>query len=362
MSKMSNSKLFYSFYSLSSVNTLFKMTVQQYRFSLDSNRPTKLFHCPQCRKREFKRYVDNHTGEYLPEQVGCCNRINNCGYHYTPKQYFMDNPTENTLEIRNLIYKAFPASNIIQDSFSTIPLSIFEKSLKHFERNNFVSYLKSLFYDDLAMQLVERFKIGTSKHWEGSTVFWQIDILGNIRAGKIMLYDGFTGKRQKDNTGKKYINWAHSSLKLPQYNLQQCLFGEHQLKYETEEKTIAIVESEKTAILMTALIPECVWLATGGLHNLKVERYKILAKRKVILFPDLNAFDKWKAKEDELQTIGCQVATSCLLECNATTDDKAEGYDLADYFIKRDPQVGWVMHTEGYPLFWNNFSLISNPI
>ena len=29
---------------------------------------------------------------YINDRVGKCNRIDKCGYHYTPKQYFEDNP------------------------------------------------------------------------------------------------------------------------------------------------------------------------------------------------------------------------------------------------------------------------------
>ena len=29
---------------------------------------------------------------YISDNVGVCNRIDKCGYHYTPKQYFTDNP------------------------------------------------------------------------------------------------------------------------------------------------------------------------------------------------------------------------------------------------------------------------------
>ena len=326
----------------------------QYRFKLDNRRPTKLFHCPQCGKREFKRYVDNETDEYISVHVGICNRLNNCGYHYTPKQFFTDNPNAKMLEVGKPLFRAFPTSQKVSDTFSTIPLSIFEKSQSHYESNCFVSYLKSLFDDDLAMQLVKRFRIGTSKYWTCATVFWQIDILGNIRAGKIMLYDGVTGKRRKDYNGKKYINWAHTALKLPNYHLAQSLFGEHQLRYEPTGKTVAIVESEKTAVLMTVLFPQYLWLATGGLHNLKAENASILRGRKIILFPDLNAFDKWKSREAELLNLGCAVTTSDLLERHATPNDKSEGYDLADYFIKRDAQVGWALSdTEGYPLFWD---------
>ena len=29
---------------------------------------------------------------YISDNVGICNRIDKCGYHYTPKQYYTDNP------------------------------------------------------------------------------------------------------------------------------------------------------------------------------------------------------------------------------------------------------------------------------
>ena len=50
--------------------------------------------CPQChRKGTFTRYIDTHNNNiYISENVGKCNRLDKCGYHYTPKQYFTDNP------------------------------------------------------------------------------------------------------------------------------------------------------------------------------------------------------------------------------------------------------------------------------
>ncbi len=320
-----------------------------FRFYLDNRRPSRLFPCPQCGKRTFKRYVDAETDNYLPELVGRCNRESNCGYHLSPKQHFEANPM---LEVGKALYKGFPTSNIFSDTFSTIPLSIVEKSRSHYEANHFVEFLKNLFHDDWAMQLVKRFRIGTSKHWQGATVFWQIDDLGNVRTGKIMLYNPLTGKRVKAE-GKVFINFVHTVLRITDFNLQQCLFGLHQLRDTPMGKTIAIVESEKTTILMTAILPNYVWLATGGLHNLNAERCKILRGRKVILFPDLNAFEKWQVKEAELKQMGCQITTSDLLERHATPTDKTEGYDLADYFIKRDEKANWAMDTEGYPIFWN---------
>ncbi len=51
------------------------------------------YRCPDCQQRDktFSLYIDTETGEHIHSRVGRCNRESNCGYHYTPKQYFQDN-------------------------------------------------------------------------------------------------------------------------------------------------------------------------------------------------------------------------------------------------------------------------------
>ena len=66
-----------------------------YRYQLERYRGRSTRHtCPQChRKQSFTRYIDTHNNnEYINNNVGKCNRLDKCGYHYTPKQYFTDNP------------------------------------------------------------------------------------------------------------------------------------------------------------------------------------------------------------------------------------------------------------------------------
>jgi hypothetical protein len=91
-------------------------------------------------------------------------------------------------------------------------------------KNNFIEYLLRIFDEEIVICITERFRIGTSKHRNGATIFWQIDEKQNIRSGKIIQYDCITGKRSKN------ITWVHSVLKIPNYNLKQCLIGLHQLK------------------------------------------------------------------------------------------------------------------------------------
>ena len=68
--------------------------------------------------------------------------------------------------------------------------------------------------------------------------------------------------------------------------------GEHLLTiYPTA--TVAIVESEKSAIIASFIMPELIWLATGGIQSLTIEKCRVLRGRNVILYPDLGAYDKW---------------------------------------------------------------------
>ena len=69
--------------------------MSEYRYQLDRYRGRSTrYICPQCkRKQSFTRYIDTYNNnEYVSDNVGKCNRIDKCGYHYTPKQYYTDNP------------------------------------------------------------------------------------------------------------------------------------------------------------------------------------------------------------------------------------------------------------------------------
>ena len=289
------------------------------------------YRCPSCQQRDktYSLYIDTETGEHLHPSVGRCNRESNCGYHYTPKQYFQDN----NISFDTPQPKAYNPRPVTppQKPVSFIPVEVFKASLKAYETNNFVQFLINLFGVEVASQLVSRYFIATSKHWNGATVFWQIDIKGKVRTGKIMLYSPTTGKRIKEPFN--HINWAHKAIKKPEFELRQCLFGEHLLIDKT--KHVAIVESEKTAIIASVYLPQFIWVAVGSLTNLNAEKCSILKGRTVTLFPDLNGFEKWSNKANELSHLAI-FTVSDLLELKATEAEKKQGFDLADYLIKYD--------------------------
>jgi hypothetical protein len=288
------------------------------------------YHCPSCQQREktFSLYIDTKTGEHIHPSVGRCNRESNCGNHYTPKQYFQDNNISfDTPQPK--AYKPRPITPTKPVSF--ISVEVFKASLKAHETNHFVQFLINLFGVEVASQLVSRYFIATSKHWNGATVFWQIDTQGKVRTGKIMLYSPTTGKRIKEPFN--HISWVHTALKQPEFELRQCLFGEHLLFDKT--KPVAIVESEKTAVIASVYLPQFIWVAVGSLTNLNAEKCSILKGRTVTLFPDLNGFDKWSSKAKQLSHLAI-FTVSDLLERKATESERKQGFDLADYLIKYD--------------------------
>lgn len=296
------------------------------------------YRCPSCQQRDktFSLYIDTETGEHIHPTVGRCNRESNCGHHYTPKQYFQDNNISfDTTQPK--AYKPRPVTPQ-QKPFSFIPVEVFKASLKAHETNHFVQFLITLFGVEVASQLVSRYFIATSKHWNGATVFWQIDTQGKVRTGKIMLYSPTTGKRVKNL--ELPIYWVHKALKQPEFELRQCLFGEHLLIDKT--KPVAIVESEKTAVIASVYLPQFIWVAVGSLTNLNAEKCSILKGRTVTLFPDLNGFEKWSSKAKELSHLA-NFTVSDILERKANiyaanigadiTAIRATGIDLADVLI-----------------------------
>ena len=171
----------------------------------------------------------------------------------------------------------------------------------------------------------------------GGSSVWQIDTLGRIHAGKIVQYSPLTGRRDKSTFPP--VSWVHSVEKLKDFELQQCLFGEHLLSYpDNVTKIIGIVESEKTAIVCSMLMPELVWLSRGSKTGAKWYLpgvHKCLIGRRVILFPDLGAYEAWKEEADKLNYQGCNVTVNRLLEDQATEEDKKAGYDIADMLIQQ---------------------------
>ena len=306
-----------------------------HRFILEPYKGIATRHtCPICqRKRCFSRYIDTEKRISFPNHVGRCDHEQKCGYHFTPREFFDQNPMERKNLMEETTLRPYTkAQTAIAVPTSYIDRNIVRQSLKCYNTNKLYLFLASQLGVSSAMTLMERYQIGSSKHWDGATVFWQIDHKNRVRTGKIMLYNAETGKRVKEPYN--YVTWVHSVLHKGDYNLKQCFFGEHLLATD-KTRPVALVESEKTALIASYYLPQYLWLASGGKNGCFNENsLSVLAGRNVVLFPNLGATEYWQGKIGVMKSIGIDVQLFDYLEANAPPEERKEGYDIADYLLK----------------------------
>ena len=288
--------------------------------------------CPNCgRGHCFSRYVDEN-GEFLDETVGRCDHESSCGYHYTPKQFFADHPDRKPGP--DWRYAPIPChSEAKPKNLYFLPQDVVGRSVRFNYDSHLITFLRTFLEPVVIEGLIDEYRIGVTKSL--ATIFFQIDVQGRCRTGKIMLYNPEDGHRVKDPEVPSRITWVHSLMKqagmLPEgWELTQCLFGEHLLTVYPD-KPVALVESEKTAVICAGLMPKYLWLATGGKSQLNPERLAVLAGRKVIAFPDVDAFEVWSEK---LSSPKLDITVSPLLQQEATPEDFANHIDIADWLIR----------------------------
>ena len=309
------------------------MTAMSHYYTLQKyTNPSSRHTCPACgRQRCFTLYVDPDANP-LHETVGRCDHESSCGYHRTPRQYFHDHP-----EHRHHCHPERSEGSFTRHarpdraSQGIIPQNLIPPPSA---TNHLISYLKTMIPSSAIDRIIADYRLASTP--DQAIIFLQIDQDNQCRTGKIMQYNPATGHRIKDPNKPGRINWLHSILKRrkqlsPNWQLTQCLFGEHLLP-QHQDKTVALVESEKTAIICSAMMPQYLWLATGGKSGLTSERLSSLKGRKIIVFPDIDAFKDWQQKIFTFPHLDIRI--SRLLEDNATPADRAAHIDLADWIIQ----------------------------
>ncbi len=288
--------------------------MKEFRYNLEKyTGPKSRYECPRCNdKHSYTRYIDNETGEYIDDKVGRCNHESGCGFHYSPKEYFRDN------KIKPKSKFIYTKQNLTSPPTSYLPNNLINDN---YSNNHLYNFLIKHFDKEAVNNVLIKYRVGSSYKWPKSTVFYQFDKLMKCRAGKIMQYSPETGKRIKKPYNR--ISWLHSSIK--DFNLKQCLFGEHLVRVN-DNTPIGIIESEKTALIMALTQPEYIWLATGGLSNLNKDKVSGLGSRKIVLFPDKGCADKWN---DKVKGTNAQVSYGL----EDSTLNIPDGFDWADLII-----------------------------
>jgi len=225
-----------------------------------------------------------------------------------------------------------PQPNQSQKQPDYIPHKYLKRSLSL--DSNFVRFLRKHFSDLQIAEAANNYLLGATIKKE--VIFWQVDIHGKVRTGKIMQYNPQTGRRIK--TGYGGINWVHHKLKksnpsFSDFNLSQCYFGEHLLRLYPD-KPVAIVEAEKTAVIASMIYHDYNWLAAGNLNGLNVEKSRVLRGKTIILYPDAGCYDRWLRKAEQInRELPLHLTVSAFLEHFSTPQQSHLGYDLADYII-----------------------------
>ena len=223
---------------------------------------------------------------------------------------------------------------------------------------------------------VARYRLGRSR--SGKCIFWMIDDLGIVR-------DGHIGKQ-----------WASEMLRqrapklISHWYPEHCLFGMHLLchtditnNHSTSKNTkstdklrggkgntrssfagllpsgrknltnstdklrgvegytykpVCVVEKESSAVILSELFPDRIWLATVYPMNFNVFSFEPLRGHRVTLFPHtdetMNSYMCWLELADEAQRkYGLHVTVSDLLEQQATAEQKAAKIDLVDFLF-----------------------------
>ena len=139
--------------------------------------------CLGCGHKSFVYLVNADTGEIVGLDYGKCERVFKCGY----KKFKSGNGTvlASYLQQNNSIPE-------VQTKPDTIYPSIKKDSLKGWTTNNLVLHIwrnTKVHYDDIC-DMIYQYGIGTSTHtfYKNGCIFWQTDINGDVRTGKIVQY------------------------------------------------------------------------------------------------------------------------------------------------------------------------------
>ena len=187
------------------------------------------------------------------------------------------------------------------------------------------------------------YRLGASR--QGGVIFWQIDQEGRVHDGKVMYYlsDCHRNKTHKP-TWVSYLLRRRDPFPNAAHETSHCFFGLHLVSPHC--CTVAVVEAEKTAVILSELYPQYIWLASGGLGEVQPDKFRALRGCKVILFPDTDpdgiAFSRWSnAAEEVMRSVFWEgsppIRVSRILEDHATEEQKRRKIDLVDFITESSP-------------------------
>lgn len=157
---------------------------------------------------------------------------------------------------------------------------VISKTLNHYALNPFAVWLAGIIGWERTLEVLIKFYVGTAK--KQGTIFWQVDQFMRVRTGQKIHY-GTDGHRLKDVDIKR--------LYTQKDGYEPCIFGEHQLLGTGPDTVVAVVESEKTAVICDVWQPcgpGVVYMASVGMQGLTEDKIWALRGMRVCLVPDFS--------------------------------------------------------------------------
>ena len=309
-------------------------------------------------------HQDRHVGSFKISPKKNYAKCFSCGWQGGPVDFLMDHEKLSFLDAIRWLGKKYSIEVEGADAFSVRPSTPREQlpslpmlvlpdwmwKLRLYiqdDDNALVKWIQSINWcaaqRERILPILADYRIGASK--TGMTIFWQIDEQQRVRTGKMMRYKP-DGHRDKEATYG--FDWIHSALyrdyrsgySAEKTDVRTCLFGLHLLdhyKQPNVRQTVCIVESEKTALLMAIAYgnhAKQVWMACGGLGNINHDKLRPLMDqdRDIILYPDRDGIDRWKAKASELRYDRVTVDVKPVTEWWQPED--GEKADIADIVVR----------------------------
>ena len=326
----------------------------KFRYSLDSS---EKIDCPQCRHRgRFVRFRDVVSGEFLSDDYGRCDRVNSCGYSNSPVNSVVKNDADIKHHLqreKHITYSSVFSEKYYNNYLKNTHKFAYEHKPRQY-KNVFLRGLVERFGKEKVLKVKDELRLGT--FYDGAVMFPYFNHDNELITAKAMFYDDNL-KRVKDGK-KSYPRWLHNyeyktddGHELVGWNdeLHVCdlpFFGWNLEFLLKNNKTVGLVESEKTAIILRILVPEIFWMATGGINNLQEHKFLGLNNKNWVVLPDLGFMPNnkttvkewWQKKFDELKH---KIDFKSVLFPDYVPDASAaqkqiwesNGYDIADFIL-----------------------------
>ena len=154
--------------------------------------------CPNCKRDHcFIRYLDDN-GEEIDPTCGICDQSGSCGYHLPPREFYKLHPEKKPApdwRYQKVDWAALRATKPHDLPVATcfIPPDIVLRSVKPERNSDLVDFLHSILAPLVVEDLVRDYQLGVTR--DKDVIFFQLDINGSCRTGKIMKYNPETGHR-----------------------------------------------------------------------------------------------------------------------------------------------------------------------